>query len=59
MAEIAIPLVALGGLYIAANSKKKEEELETFVNMGAPKNALANVVPPPIPQNYPTTSSSK
>jgi len=56
MAEIAIPLVALGGLYIAANSKKKGEEVETFINMGAPKNALANVVPPPIPVNYPITA---
>ena len=50
MAELAIPIIALGGLYIASNQKK-----EGYINMGAPKNALANVVPPPIPENYPVT----
>ena len=50
MAELAIPIIALGGLYIASNQKK-----EGYNNMGAPKNALANVDPPPIPENYPVT----
>ena len=29
MAEIAIPIMALGGLYIAANSKKKRARIRT------------------------------
>ena len=46
MAELAIPLVALGGLYIISNHDKKDEG---FTNMGAPQNALPNVVPPTAP----------
>ena len=51
MAELAVPLIALGGLYIASNRK----EQEGYTNMGAPNNELPNVVPKPIPENYPTT----
>ena len=39
MAELAVPLIALGGLYIASNRK----EQEAYTNMGAPNNALPNV----------------
>ncbi len=46
--ELAVPMVALGGLYIASNQNKKKEAYE---NMGKPKNSLTNVDPPPI--NYP------
>lgn len=52
MAELAIPLVALGGLYVISNHDKKDEG---FTNMGAPANALPNVVPPTPPINYPVT----
>ena len=52
MAELAIPLVALGGLYVISNHDKKDEG---FANMGAPTNSLPNVVPPTPPINYPVT----
>ena len=53
MAELAIPLVALGGLYIASNRNK--DKPEGYTNMGAPKNTLPHVNPPPIAENYPVT----
>ena len=56
MAELAIPLVALGGLYVISNHDKKDEG---FTNMGAPQNALPNVVPPTAPINYPVTKGVK
>lgn len=52
MAEIAIPIVALGGMYVISNNKKNEN----FTNMGKPKNYLTNVNPPIPAINYPTTS---
>lgn len=54
MAELAIPLVALGGLYVISNHDKKDEG---FTNMGAPQNALPNVIPQTAPINYPVTKS--
>lgn len=44
--ELAVPLVALGGLYVASNQEKKKEGYE---NMGKKMND--SPVPPPI--NYP------
>jgi hypothetical protein len=44
--ELAVPLVALGGLYVASNQEKKKEGYE---NMG--KKFNDSPVPPPI--NYP------
>lgn len=52
MAELAIPLVALGGLYVISNHNNKDEG---FTNMGAPPNAIPNVIPPNAPVNYPVT----
>ena len=46
--EIAVPLLALGGLYVASNQENKKEGYES---MGKPVNSLPNYEPPPI--NYP------
>lgn len=70
--ELAIPILALGGLYIASNqntsgrskleSKKemvysKNNSKENFTNMGAKSNYLPNTNIPP--QNYPVTNLSE
>ena len=64
--EIAIPLLALGGIYIISNqtsnnserSTKKSEQFmnqqENYTNMGKPANYLPNTKTPP--QNYPVTN---
>jgi hypothetical protein len=50
--EIAVPLIALGGLYVASNQENKKEGYES---MGKPVNTLPNNDPPPI--NYPKLSA--
>ena len=56
MAEIAIPILALGGIFIMSKHNDKDsDETETFTNMGKPKNELANVIPPIPATNYPNT----
>ena len=58
MAEIAIPLIALGGIYVIANhDNQKSVEPESFTNMGKPKNELPNVIPPIPAVNYPNTKA--
>ena len=65
--EIAIPLLALGGIYVVSNQKKKESsenkeniykkqklQPENFSNMGRNTNYLPNTEVPP--QNYPVTN---
>ena len=37
--ELAVPLIALGGLYVASNQENKKEGYE---NMGKPVNSLPN-----------------
>jgi hypothetical protein len=59
MAEIAIPLIALGGMYVVANSKDEKVGKEGYSGMGKPANALPGVKPPRIPVNYPTTEAVK
>jgi len=49
--ELAVPLLALGGLYVASNQEQKKEGYE---NMGKPVNSLPNNEPLPI--NYPKTT---
>ena len=46
--ELAVPLLALGGLYVSSNQENKKEGYE---NMGKPVNSLPNYEQPPI--NYP------
>ena len=62
--ELAIPLIALGGMYIVSNQQPSREcnnqnqknqsrkmNQENFTNMGAKKNYLPNTNIPP--QNFP------
>jgi len=49
--ELAVPLIALGGLYVASNQDNKKEGYES---MGKKTNSLPNNDPPPI--NYPKLS---
>ena len=46
--ELAVPMVALGGLFIASNQEKKKEGYES---MGKVTNSLPNNTP--LPVNYP------
>lgn len=64
--ELAIPLIALGGMYIASNQQPKKncnenisetQQKEKFTNMGAPTNYLPNTNIPP--QNYPVSNISQ
>jgi putative hemolysin len=66
--ELAIPILALGGLYVVSNqnsnkkkpSSSKEEtrvEKEEFTNMGAKRNYLPNV--DELPQNYPIVNKNQ
>ena len=58
--EIAIPLIALGGMYVVSNqnnnqnknlNKNQKQNQENFANMGRQTNYLPNNIIPP--QNYP------
>ena len=66
--ELALPLVALGGLYIVSNQDNKEETTkksvaprkvgaETFTSMGKPANYIPNTNIPP--ENYPITNNKE
>lgn len=58
MATLAIPILALGSLYVMSQDDKndKNECKEGFVNMGKQKNELPNVNPPVPVYNYPLTT---
>lgn len=58
--ELAIPFIALGGMYIISNQNnddkinKEVKKKENFNNMGKPANSLPNTNIPP--QNYPVSN---
>lgn len=57
--ELAIPLIALGGMYVVSNQKnkpcdKRKESPENFTNMGKITNYLPNTNTPP--QNFPVSN---
>ena len=53
--ELAIPLIALGGMYVVSNQKSKSNDTrEKFTNMGKQVNYLPNTVIPP--QNFPVSN---
>ena len=58
MATLAIPILALGSLYVMSQDDKnnKTECKEGFENMGKAKNSLPGVVPPTPVYNYPITT---
>ena len=53
MAEIAMLMVALGGLYVISNHDNDSREVAGFENMGEVSNALPNINPSQPPINYP------
>jgi hypothetical protein len=61
--ELAIPILALGGLYVVSNQKSNnnnKSSKEEFTNMGVndvKADQLPNVVP--IPQNYPVVNRTQ
>jgi len=61
--EFAIPILALGGLYVVSNqdnpskNRKDKKNFEKFTNMGAKKNYLPNTNIPP--QNYPVPNEAQ
>ena len=57
--ELAIPLVALGGLYVISNqgSSKRELGVENYENMGKKANYLPNLNIPS--SNYPVTNKTE
>jgi len=55
MAELAIPVIALGSMYILSNQDKQKAKQEGLTNMTPVQNALPNVNPPTIPKNFPLT----
>lgn len=64
--ELALPLVALGGLYLVSNQDNNIEKTkktvkkvgnETFTNMGKNPNYIPNADIPP--QNYPVTNNKE
>lgn len=61
--EFAIPILALGGLYVVSNqdnpskNRKDKKNFENFTNMGAKKNYLPNTNIPP--QNYPVPNENQ
>ena len=57
--EIAIPLLALGGMYVISNQENDKVSKEKFVNMGKakPSQYLPNANIPP--NNYPTMNNSQ
>ena len=66
--EIALPILALGGLYVISNSQSqssietnkkniKKMTQEKFTNMGGQANYLPNTNTPS--QNYPVTNSKQ
>jgi len=52
--ELAVPLLALGGLYVASNHDKKKEG---YQSMGKKLNSLPNNDIPPV--NYPNLAPVK
>jgi hypothetical protein len=66
MAEIAIPLIALGSMYIVSKQKDKKIKsdiqgsyAEGYTNMAQIKNQLPGINPPNPPINFPLTEPVK
>ena len=59
MAELAIPLVALGCLYVASNQEKQEKQ-ESFENLAnTENNILPKSYPHKLPVNYPVANTKE
>lgn len=56
--EVAIPLIALGSMYVISNQDEDNNKNEGYENMGKPKNALPNVIPSRHPINFPKSNAN-
>ena len=61
MAEIAVPLIALGSMYVVLKQKKnnRSSNSEGYTNMTNTKNALPGINPPNPTNNFPLTEPVK
>lgn len=61
MAEIAVPLIALGSMYVVSKQKKdnRSSNSEGYTNMTNTKNALPGINPPKPTNNFPLTEPVK
>ena len=55
MAELAVPLIALGSMYIISKQKDKKSNNEGYTNMKGINNPLPGINPPIPIKNFPTT----
>ena len=62
MAELAVPIIALGSMYVISKQKDNNNKgtniksiKEGYSNMNSIKNSLPNVNPPIPVKNFPTT----
>ena len=59
MAELAVPLIALGSMFVIKSQQDKKKPInntEGYTNMHSIKNTLPNINPPNPVLNFPTTS---
>ena len=61
MAEIAVPLIALGSMYVVSKQKDNDNncKVESYTNMTNIKNPLPGVNPPRPVKNFPLTENVK
>ena len=56
MVELAVPLLALGGMYVVSKQKKNNKsDIEGYTNMTQRQNSLPGINPPTPTTNYPLT----
>lgn len=56
MAELAVPLIALGSMYVISKQKDSvSNKNEGYTNMQGTKNQLPGINPPKPIKNFPTT----
>jgi len=58
MAEIAVPLIALGSMYVISK-QKKNSKVESYTNMTNTRNELPGINPPRPVVNFPLTENVK
>jgi hypothetical protein len=58
MVELAVPLIALGSMYVLSKQKNNNKSgMEGLTNMVSIKNSLPGINPPQPPINYPLTAA--
>lgn len=55
MAELAVPLIALGSMYVISKQKDTKSNNEGYANMKSTKNPLPGINPPNPIKNFPTS----